>query len=199
LLVELSCASFGALLSSISGMIRWASALPNSTPHWSNESMLHTVPCVKTACSIERNELADGGGGEAVEHDHVRRAVAVEDAVRDQPLRRALGADFLGGLAEGQRLGLREDVGDEDVVMAAQRRPLVVEGDEVAGDEPRALVDEFVEGVLAVGSGPSPGSSRRWIRAAAAHLMRWRRTGSRKMPGTMTRRCSPLCIRCGRA
>jgi hypothetical protein len=33
LLVELSCLSFGAAMLSNSGTIRWASTLPNSTPH----------------------------------------------------------------------------------------------------------------------------------------------------------------------
>ena len=62
----------------------------------------------------------------------------------------------LGGLAEGQRLGLGEDVGHQHVVMPAERVQGLGEGDEVAGDEPRALVDQLVEGVLAVGAGLAP-------------------------------------------
>ena len=34
-----------------SGMIRFASTLPSSTPHWSNESIPQIVPWVKTLCS----------------------------------------------------------------------------------------------------------------------------------------------------
>src|ERR1700722_7564282 len=37
LFVELSCASGGSVRLSSSGTIRCASALPSSTPHWSNE------------------------------------------------------------------------------------------------------------------------------------------------------------------
>src|SRR5437773_2805250 len=51
LLVELSWASLGSFLPSSSGMMRCASTLPSSTPHWSNESMFQIVPWVKTECS----------------------------------------------------------------------------------------------------------------------------------------------------
>ena len=64
--------------------------------------------------------------------------------------------DFFGGFAEGQGFGLGEDVGHEHVVMAAERVEGFVEADEVAGDEAGALVDELVEGVLAVGAGLAP-------------------------------------------
>src|SRR5262249_47529049 len=46
-LVELSCLRAGSVLLSSSGTICWASTLPSSTPHWSNELMFHTVPCTK--------------------------------------------------------------------------------------------------------------------------------------------------------
>ena len=48
--VEASRPPVGASLSSI-GSNSVASVLPNSTPHWSNESIPHTVPCTKTLCS----------------------------------------------------------------------------------------------------------------------------------------------------
>ena len=51
LFVELSWPSFGSAGFSNSGMMRCASALPSSTPHWSNELICHTVPCVNTLCS----------------------------------------------------------------------------------------------------------------------------------------------------
>ena len=38
-------------LLSNSGMMRCASTLPSSTPHWSKESMFQITPCVKTLCS----------------------------------------------------------------------------------------------------------------------------------------------------
>jgi hypothetical protein len=50
-LVELSCFSDGSSLDSSSGMIRSASFLPSSTPHWSKESTSQMTPWVKTLCS----------------------------------------------------------------------------------------------------------------------------------------------------
>ena len=76
--------------------------------------------------------------------------------MRDEVVFRALGLDLLGGLAEGQGFGLGEDVGEEDVVVTAQRRERVRERDEVARDQARALVDQLVERVLAVGAGFAP-------------------------------------------
>jgi hypothetical protein len=52
-----------------------------------------------------------------------------------EPFGRAFGLDLLGGLAEGQRLGLGEDVGHQHVVVAAERVERLAEADEVAGDE----------------------------------------------------------------
>lgn len=43
-LVEASCPSWGSACASNSGMMRPASALPSSTPHWSNESILQIAP-----------------------------------------------------------------------------------------------------------------------------------------------------------
>ena len=62
----------------------------------------------------------------------------------------------LGGLAEGQRLRLGEDVGEQHVVMLAERVEGLGEGDEVARDEPRPLMDQLIEGVLAVGARLAP-------------------------------------------
>ena len=95
-------------------------------------------------------------GGEHVGEDGVGGAVAFEDLVRDEGFGDAFGLDFVGGLAEGERFGLGEDVGHEHVVMAAERVEGLGEADEVAGDEARALVDELVEAVLAVGAGLAP-------------------------------------------
>ena len=51
LFVELSWPSEGSALLSSSGMMRWASTLPSSTPHWSNELICQMAPWVKTECS----------------------------------------------------------------------------------------------------------------------------------------------------
>ena len=50
---------------------------------------------------------------------------------------RALGADLVRGLAEGERLGLGEDVRGEDVVVVAERVERLREADEVDRDRAR--------------------------------------------------------------
>ena len=136
--------------------MRWASTLPSSTPHWSKESMFQMTPWVKTRVLVERDELAERFRREPVGEDRVRRAVALEDPVRHEPVRRAFGLDLLGRLAERQRLGLGEDVRQQHVVVPAKRVERLGERDEVAGNEPRSLMDQLVEGVLAVGSRLAP-------------------------------------------
>ena len=73
-----------------------------------------------------------------------------------QPVGCSLRLHLLGSLAEGQRLRLSEDVRQQNVVVAAQRVERLAERDEVARDEPCALMDELVERVLAVGAGLAP-------------------------------------------
>ena len=99
---------------------------------------------------VERHQLAQRLRGQPLGQDRARRAVALTDTVRHQPLRRPFGPHFLGRLAEGQRLGLGEQVGHEQVVVVAERVQRLAEPDEVAGNELCPLVDELVERVLAV-------------------------------------------------
>src|SRR5262245_47113812 len=54
---------------------------------------------------VERHERAERGRRELLGEDGIRRAVALEHAVWHQPLRCALGLDFLGCLPKGQGLG----------------------------------------------------------------------------------------------
>lgn len=67
-------------------------------------------------------------------------------------------ANLLLGLTKRQRLGLSEEVGEQDTVVKRfvdgilRRR----RGDEVCGDEFRSLMNELIEGVLAVGTSRSP-------------------------------------------
>ena len=64
------------------------------------------------------------------------------------------------GLAEGERLGLRDHGRDQEVVVAAERVDRLEEGDEVARHERRPLVEELEEGVLPVRPGLAPDDRR---------------------------------------
>ena len=105
---------------------------------------------------VEGDEAAEDGGGEFFGEDDIGWAVAVEDAVRGECGGGAFGFDFGEGFAESEGLGLCEDIGHEDVVMAAEWVERLGKGNEIAGDEASALVDELVEAVLAVGAGLAP-------------------------------------------
>src|SRR5215475_2138682 len=82
--------------------------------------------------------------------------VTLEHAVGHKPIRHALRFRLLFSLAEGQRFGLSNDIGNEHVVMAAKRIGRLCEGDEVTRYEPGSLVDQLIEGVLSVGSWFAP-------------------------------------------
>ena len=114
------------------------------------------TPLHEHAMFVEGDELAERVWREFLDEDHVRRPVALENPVRNEPLRRPFGLDFFGRLAERQRFGLREDVGQEHLVVAAQRIERLDKRDEVAGDEPRALMDQLIEGMLAIGARFAP-------------------------------------------
>src|SRR5215475_2508101 len=105
---------------------------------------------------VERHELAERCWRELLGEEGVRRAIALEHAVRHQPLWCALGLDCLGCLAEGQRLSLGEDVCQEYVVVPTERIERLDKGDEVTRDEAGALMDQLVEGVLAIGARLTP-------------------------------------------
>jgi hypothetical protein len=114
-------------------MMRWASALPSSTPHWSNELMLQIVPWVKTMCSYSATSLPRTSGVS-------RGARMVLDGRLPSNTRCGTSAGavpsaltFFGRLAECQRLGLRKYIRHEDIVMPPQRRQRMRERDEIAG------------------------------------------------------------------
>src|SRR5215831_12666554 len=76
--------------------------------------------------------------------------VTLEHAMRHEPVRHAFRFRLLGSLAECQRFGLSQDIGDEHVMMAAERIGRVREGDKVTRNEPGSLVDQLIKGVLPV-------------------------------------------------
>src|SRR5215831_194642 len=110
----------------------------------------------KDAVLIESDKLAEGLGREPINEDRVRWPIAREDAMRHEPIRRALSLDLVGRLAKRQRFGLGKDVCDEHVVMLPKWVERFVERDEVAGNEPRALMNQLIERVLAIGARLAP-------------------------------------------
>src|SRR6266446_4627986 len=105
---------------------------------------------------VESDELAERFRRELFGEDRVRRAVALEDAVGHEPLRRALSFDLLGRLTEGQRFGLSEHVRQEHVVVPTKRVERLGERYEVAGNESRSLMNQLIEGMLTIGSRLAP-------------------------------------------
>src|SRR5438874_313922 len=76
--------------------------------------------------------------------------------MRHEPVRSAFGLDLIRCLAKCQRLGLCENIRQQDVVMLAQRIQWVTKPNKVARDEPSTLVNELIERVLAVGTRFTP-------------------------------------------
>src|SRR5213594_3349887 len=99
---------------------------------------------------VKSDELAESFRRETLGEDRVRRAVTLEDPMRHEPIRSALGLDLLGRLTEGQRFGLSENVRQEHVVVPAKRVERLVERYEVAWNESRSLMNQLIERVLAI-------------------------------------------------
>src|SRR5215469_14679901 len=76
--------------------------------------------------------------------------------MRHKPIRRAFRLDLRGGLTERQCLSLREHIGKQHVVMPAQWIEGLREGDKIAGNKPRTLMDQLIKGVLSIGAGLTP-------------------------------------------
>ena len=113
-------------------------------------------PLGKDAMLVESHEFAQGLRRKARGYDRVGGAVALEDAVGHKPIRRALGLHLFRRLTEGQRFGLGKDIGQEYVMVPAQGVERLDEGNEVARDESGSLMNQLVEGVLAVGPRLAP-------------------------------------------
>ena len=61
--------------------------------------------------------------------------------MRHESRRRSFSLHFRGGFAKGQRLCLREEIGRQQIVMLPHGIERPAETDEVAWDQPRALMD----------------------------------------------------------
>src|SRR5712691_2490158 len=113
-------------------------------------------PLGEDAVFVKSDELAERFRREPLGEDRIRWAVTLEDAMRHEPIRCALGFDLLGRLPEGQRFGLSEHVRQEHVVVPTKRVERLVERYEVAGNESRSLMNQLIEGMLAIGSRLTP-------------------------------------------
>ena len=147
-----------------SGRILLASCLPSSTPHWSKLKMFQIAPCTKILCSYAGDQGSRGFRVSCLNRMLlVGRLPSNTFGTAPDPdlLQRLAGGQELGfhrflALAEGQCLGLGEEVRQQfrmviaDGVVADGRRQ------EVAGDQLGAPVDQLVEGVLAVGARLTP-------------------------------------------
>src|SRR3954447_7477275 len=69
------------------------------------------------AVLVECAQLAQHGRRQPIDEQRVGGPVPLEYAMRNEPLRRALLAHLLRGLAEREGLRLCEDVGHQEVVM----------------------------------------------------------------------------------
>src|SRR5215470_4959789 len=68
---------------------------------------------------IQGDKLSQCGRCETFRQDHVGRTVTCKDPMWRQPIRRAFSFDLFPRFSECQRLSLREDVCNKDVVMFA--------------------------------------------------------------------------------
>ena len=76
------------------------------------------------AVLVQRYQLAQRLRRQPLQQERVGRTVTLEGAVRHQPVGRAFRLDLPGGLAEGQRLRLGEDIGKQHALRhpASDRR-----------------------------------------------------------------------------
>jgi len=101
---------------------------------------------------VQCDELPQRRRSQLLQEDHAGRTVAFECSVWRQPCGCAIDLDFLGRFSESQRLCLGKHVGQEQVVVAAERVKRLNKPDEVAGDELGPLMNQLVEGMLAIGA-----------------------------------------------
>src|SRR5665811_2189945 len=109
---------------------------------------------------VQRDQLPDNARRERGGHDRRGRPVALEHPRAHDRLSRALGPYLVGRLPVRERLGLSEEVREEQLVYVLvavlQRVRRGGDGDEVGWDQLGALVDELVERVLPVRAGLAP-------------------------------------------
>ena len=102
---------------------------------------------------VEGDELAEGRRGQLGGQDRVGGTVALEDSVGHLVIGDAFRPHLLPRSSQGEGLRLGEEVGHQQFVVLAEWLGGSCEPDEVARNEPGSLMQELVEGVLAVGAG----------------------------------------------
>lgn len=112
---------------------------------------------------IKGDDLAQQVRGEFACQNRVRGVVSIKYAVRYLRSWDSFLLDLVPCLFKGQGLRLAEEVGHQQVVVVPEGVVCLREADEVTRYELRPLVNELVEGVLAVGAGLSPYDGSRLI------------------------------------
>ena len=97
--------------------------------------MSQITPCVNTLCSYSATSAPSVAGVRRSARIVLVGPVAVEAAMRHEPIGRAFGLHFIVRLAERQRLGLREQVRHQQIVLVAERIQRLAKADEVAGHQ----------------------------------------------------------------
>src|SRR5690606_19162010 len=109
---------------------------------------------------VQRDQRTERERRERIAEQRAADAIPLEYAMRHQCLGHALGAHLIRASTERQRLTLRKQVRDQEIVhvlaAGAQDRTRPAESDEIAGHAPRALMQKLVERVLAVGARLAP-------------------------------------------
>src|ERR1700719_1259767 len=105
---------------------------------------------------VQSHQFAQSFRRQLFSEDRVRWTIAFEYPMGDEPLGSAFCLNLFSNLAECQRLGLRANVGNQHIVVAANWVERLRKSDEVAGDEPGPLMYQLVERMLAVGSRFAP-------------------------------------------
>src|SRR6266853_4992806 len=105
---------------------------------------------------VQSHQLAQGFRRQLPGKDRVRWTITFEYPVGNEPLGSAFCLHLFSSLAECQRLGLRTNVGNQHIVVAANWVERLRKSDEVARDEPGPLMNQLVERMLAVGPRLAP-------------------------------------------
>ena len=88
----------------------------------------------KGAVLVKRNQFTQRGRRQAVHQNGVAWPITLEHPMRNEPIWYALSPNLLGCFPERERLCLREDVGQKQVVMAPKGIERTTKCNEVGGD-----------------------------------------------------------------